>query len=72
MQKLPSNLVNIGMICSVLIISLAMKTIALQLISQQNHLSDKQQSKIADILHKYKKLFDGTLGWYPHQQQGAS
>jgi hypothetical protein len=34
--------------------------------AQQKHLSTKQQGELADVLRKYKKLFDDTLGQYPH------
>jgi hypothetical protein len=34
--------------------------------AQQKHLSAELQGELADILCKYKKLFDSTLGQYPH------
>jgi hypothetical protein len=33
---------------------------------QQRHLSDAQQSDLVCVLSRYKKLFSGQLGCYPH------
>jgi hypothetical protein len=35
---------------------------------QQRHLSDAQQSDLAHVLSRYKKLFSGQLGCYPHRK----
>lgn len=32
------------------------------------HLNDHQRSKLYDVLRKFEKLFDGTLGLYPHEK----
>jgi hypothetical protein len=35
---------------------------------QQRHLSDAQQSDLVRVLSRYKKLFSGQLGCYPHRK----
>jgi hypothetical protein len=35
---------------------------------QQRHLSDAQQSDLGHVLSRYKKLFSGQLGCYPHRK----
>jgi hypothetical protein len=35
---------------------------------QQRHLSDVQQSDLVRILSRYKKLFSGRFGCYPHRK----
>jgi hypothetical protein len=34
----------------------------------QAHLSSSRQNNLSKFLSKYDKLFDGTLGWYPHKK----
>jgi hypothetical protein len=36
--------------------------------ASQTHLSPDQQKDLATLLSKYDKLFDGTLGQYPHKK----
>ncbi|MGH7974341.1 MAG: reverse transcriptase family protein, partial [bacterium] len=36
--------------------------------AEQAHLSREDQEKLSKLLQKYEKLFDGTLGKYPHSQ----
>ncbi len=36
--------------------------------SKQKHLTLKQQQELEQVLHKYSKLFDGTLGVYPPKE----
>jgi hypothetical protein len=35
---------------------------------QQRHLSDAQQSDLVHVLSRYKKVFSGQLGCYPHSK----
>ena len=37
-------------------------------VAQQNHLNDEQKRDLKRILDKHSKLFDGTLGVYPHKK----
>ena len=37
-------------------------------VSAQTHLTSDQQNDLRDLLSKYTKLFDGTLGCYPHKE----
>ena len=37
-------------------------------VSSCTHLNKSQQQDLLHILHKYKTLFNGTLGKYPHKQ----
>jgi hypothetical protein len=39
-----------------------------QVVKEQNHLSAEQQKDLKELLKKYEKLFDGTLGVYPHKK----
>ena len=39
-----------------------------QVVKEQTHLSAEQQKDLKELLNKYKKLFDGTLGVYPHKE----
>ena len=36
-------------------------------IAEQSHLSESQQKDLKSLLEKHEKLFDGTLGVYPHK-----
>ena len=38
------------------------------LIANQKHLNAKQQQQLRQLFMKYEKLFDGTLGFYPHKE----
>ena len=33
-----------------------------------NHLNTRQKADLLEILEKHKKLFEGTLGVYPHKK----
>jgi hypothetical protein len=37
-------------------------------VNQLNHLNDQQKTDIKQVLSKITKLFDGTLGVYPHRK----
>jgi hypothetical protein len=37
-------------------------------VSQLGHLNDQQKTDIKQVLSKFTKLFDGTLGVYPHRK----
>jgi hypothetical protein len=39
-----------------------------QVVKEQSHLNAEQQKDLKELLNKYKKLFDGTLGVYPHKK----
>ena len=39
-----------------------------QVVDQQVHLSHSQKQDLYKVLNKYEKLFDGTLGVYPHKK----
>ena len=39
-----------------------------QIVSEMKHLDSKQKADLLLILQKHKKLFDGTLGVYPHKK----
>ena len=36
--------------------------------TSQTHLNQEHQDKLEQVLAKYTKLFDGTLGVYPHKK----
>ncbi len=38
------------------------------IVDQLNHLNDQQKTDIKQVLSKFTKLFDGTLGVYPHKK----
>jgi hypothetical protein len=38
------------------------------IVSQLKHLNDQLQTDIKQVLSKFTKLFDGTLGVYPHRK----
>ncbi len=37
-------------------------------VDQLNHLNDQQKTDIKQVLGNFTKLFDGTLGVYPHRK----
>ena len=37
-------------------------------VNQLEHLNDQQKADIKQVLSKFTKLFDGTLGVYPHRK----
>ena len=39
-----------------------------KVIDNQKHLNKKQQRELKKVLVKFEKLFDGTLGVYPHRK----
>ena len=39
-----------------------------QVISEQKHLDDYQKQGLRELFLKYQKVFDGTLGLYPHKK----
>ena len=39
-----------------------------EVISNQRHLTKKQQRELKKVLVKFEKLFDRTLGMYPHRK----
>ena len=44
------------------------KTSIQDVVEKQTHLSQNQKDNLQAILSKHKKLFDGTLGVYPHRK----
>ncbi len=39
-----------------------------KVVERQDHLSARQKSDLRSVLSKYKKLFSGELGVYPHKK----
>ena len=39
-----------------------------ELCAEQSHLTPEQQQELYYVLHKYKKVFDGSLGCYPKRK----
>ena len=39
-----------------------------KVVNDQKHLNKKQRSELKKVLIKFEKLFDGTLGIYPHRK----
>ena len=39
-----------------------------QVVAMQDHLDEEQKSQLLQVLKKYDKLFDGTLGCYPKRK----
>jgi len=39
-----------------------------EVVSQMTHLNQKQKDNILTVLRKHQKMFDGTLGVYPHKK----
>ena len=39
-----------------------------QVVKEQTHLNTEQQNDLKVLLNRYSKLFDGTLGVYPHKK----
>jgi hypothetical protein len=39
-----------------------------QVIDQQFHLNMHQKANLLEVLAKHQKMFDGTLGVYPHKK----
>ena len=39
-----------------------------KVINDQKHLNKKQRRELKKVLIKYEKLFNGTLGVYPHRK----
>ena len=39
-----------------------------EVVNNQRHLSDQQRDKLISLMFKHRKLFNGTLGCYPHQK----
>ena len=39
-----------------------------ELMENQNHLNSSQKEQLKQLFFKHKKLFDGTLGLYPHKK----
>ena len=35
---------------------------------RQTHLNETQQQKLQEVLSRFDKIFDGSLGYYPHQK----
>jgi hypothetical protein len=44
------------------------KVDTMEVARQQKHLNDEQQRLLGKVLNKFTKLFDGTLGKYPHRK----
>ena len=39
-----------------------------EVLSQQKHLNDSQKQDLKNLFEKYDKVFNGTLGLYPHKK----
>ena len=39
-----------------------------QVVKEQTHLNTEQQNDLKVLLNQYSRLFDGTLGVYPHKK----
>ena len=44
------------------------ETSAAEVAAKQTHLTDSQKADLEKLLSKYSKLFDGSLGKYPHKE----
>jgi hypothetical protein len=43
-------------------------TVVRDVVENQHHLTARQKCDLLDILKHHQKLFDGTLGVYPHKK----